>query len=57
MASFQAKIGWKRMRKRKNKNYHSVPFPTRNIKFQKKSKKIKKMPLQLLFKQKYVGKG
>ena len=42
MASFQAKIGWKRMRKRKNKNYHSVPFPTRNIKFQKNSKKIQK---------------
>ena len=31
MASFQAKIGWKRMKKRANKNYHSVPFnPTRN---------------------------
>ena len=26
MASFQAKIGWKRLRKRKNKNYRSVPF-------------------------------
>ena len=26
MASFQAKIGWKRPRKRKNKNYQSVPF-------------------------------
>ena len=26
MASFQAKIGWKRMRKRENKNFHSVPF-------------------------------
>ena len=26
MASFQAKIGWKRPRKRKNKNYRSVPF-------------------------------
>ena len=24
MASFQAKIGWKRMRKRENKNYHYV---------------------------------
>ena len=24
--SFQAKIGWKMMRKRENKNYHSVPF-------------------------------
>ena len=33
MASFQAKIGWKMPRKRKNKNYWSGPFrsyPTRN---------------------------
>ena len=26
MDSFQAKIGWKRLRKRENKNYRSVPF-------------------------------
>ena len=26
VASFQAKIGRKRLRKRENKNYHSVPF-------------------------------
>ena len=26
MASIQAKIGWKRHRKRENKNYRSVPF-------------------------------
>ena len=26
MASFQAKIGWKMPRKRKNKNYQSIPF-------------------------------
>ena len=26
MASFQAKIGWKRVRKRENKNYHYVSF-------------------------------
>ena len=26
MVSFQAKIGWKRPRKRENKNYRSVPF-------------------------------
>ena len=26
MASFQAKIGWKRPRNRKNKNYRSAPF-------------------------------
>ena len=45
MGSFQAKIGWKRMRKRENKNCHSVPFrsyPTRNRKFQKNSKKNSK---------------
>ena len=43
MASFQAKIGWKKPRKRKIKII--VPFrynPTRNRKFQKKSKKIQK---------------
>ena len=45
MASFQAKIGWKRRRKRENKNCLSVPFrsySTGNIKFQKERKKIKK---------------
>ena len=26
MASFEAKIGWKRQRKSENKNYHSDPF-------------------------------
>ena len=26
MESFQAKIVWKRLRKRENKNYHFVPF-------------------------------
>ena len=26
MVSFQAKIGWKKLRKRENKNYRSVPF-------------------------------
>ena len=42
MAPFQAKIGWKRPKKRKNKNFLSVPFrsyPTGNRKFQKKRKK------------------
>ena len=38
MASFQAKKGWKKMRKRKNKNYRSVP--TRRV--IENSKKIKK---------------
>ena len=46
MASLQAKIGRKTQRKRKNKNYYSVPFrsyTTRNTKFQKNSKKIQKI--------------
>ena len=44
MASFQAKIGWKRMKKRENKNYHSVPFnPTQNLTFQKNSNIIEKI--------------
>ena len=43
IASFQAKIGWKRLRKRENKNYRSVSFlPVRSRKFQKSNKKIKK---------------
>ena len=46
MASFQAKIGWKRPRKRENNNYRSVPFRsylTHNRKFLKNSKKIQKI--------------
>ena len=46
MDSFQAKIGWKRMRKSENKNYRSVPFrsyPMRNTNFEKNSKKIQKI--------------
>ena len=46
MASLQAKIGRKTQRKRKNKNYRSVPFrsyTTRNTKFQKNRKKIQKI--------------
>ena len=46
MDSFQAKIGWKRMRKSENKNYRSVPFrsyPTRNTNFEKNSKEIQKI--------------
>ena len=40
MASFQAKIGWKMPRKRKNKNYRSVSFlPGTKQKIQKKSQK------------------
>ena len=44
--SFQAKIGWKKMRNGKNKNYRSVPFrsyTTRNRKFQTNRKKIEKL--------------
>ena len=46
MDSYQAKIGWKRMRKSENKNYRSVPFrsyPTRNRNFEKNSNKIQKI--------------
>ena len=44
MASFQAKIGWGRPRKRKNKNTVLIRSdPTRNRKFHKNSKKIPKI--------------
>ena len=44
MATFQAKIGWKRRRKRENKNCLSVPFlPDRKYKIPKKVKKNKKI--------------
>ena len=43
MPSFQAKIGLKRLRKRENNNYRSVPFPTLNRKFQNKQPKIQKV--------------
>jgi len=46
MASFQEKIGWKRPRKRENKNYSFGSFrsyPKRNRKFQTNSKKIQKI--------------
>ena len=40
MASFQANIGWKRMRKTENKNYRSVPFlPDVKQKFPKEQQK------------------
>ena len=55
MASFQAKIGWKRQRKRENKNYRS--YTTGQRKFQKNSKKIKKIPFWHYLKPKQVGKG
>ena len=40
MASFQAKIGWKMPRKRKNKNYRSVPTQRVIGNSKKNSKKI-----------------
>ena len=45
MASFQAKIGFKRPRKRENNNYRSVPFlPDAKQKIPKKQeKKFKKL--------------
>ena len=40
MASFKAKVGWKRLRKRANKNYISVTFlPDGLEKIQKKKRK------------------
>ena len=42
MASFQAKIGWKRLRRRENKNYRFVSFlPNTQKKIAKKLKKFK----------------
>ena len=48
MASFQAKIVWKRPRKRENKNYRFVPLlPDALWKIpKKKSKKIKRKKLK-----------
>ena len=44
MASFQAKIGWKRLRKRENKTIASFrTYPNRNRKFQNNSKQIQKI--------------
>ena len=43
VASFQVKIGWKRLRKRENKNYPSVPFlPDARKKIPKKWQKNSK---------------
>ena len=61
MASFQAKIGWKWLRKKKITSIVSFrPYPTRNRKLQKNSKtieKIKKIQLWLYFNPKSVGKS
>ena len=43
MASFPAKIGWKRLRNKENKNYRYVPFqPKAKQKIKKKNLIIKK---------------
>ena len=61
MNSFQAKIGWKSMRKIEIKIFDSFrSYPTRNTKFQKNSQKIqhiKKIPILQHFWRKQVGKG
>ena len=61
MPSFQAKIGWKKPRKRENKNYRSVPFlpdaKQKNPKKQQKNSKNLKIPLWFHYKPKQVGKG
>ena len=59
MVSFQAKIGWKMLRKRENKNYRFVSFRSyqmRSRKFQKNLKNLK-IPLWIHFKPKLIGEG
>ena len=60
MASFPAKIGWKRLKKRENKNYRFVSFLSdrqqKITKKQKKNSKNLKIPLRLHFKPKQDGK-
>ena len=61
MASFQAKIVWKWLKKRENNNYRFVSFlldgqqkiPKKKQKYSENSK----IPLRLHFKPKKVGKG
>ena len=44
MASFQSKIGWKRLKKTENKSYRSVSFlSTTKQKIKKNIKKIQKI--------------
>ena len=57
MTSYQAKIGWKRMRKRENKSYHYVSFlPDVKFKIPTKQQKNTKILLWLRFKPKQVVK-
>ena len=41
MASFQAKIGWKMLRKRENKNYRFVSFRSYQMRSRKFQKNLK----------------
>ena len=56
MASFQAKIGWEMPRKRKNKNFLSVPILPDGLqkipKEKEEKSKNQKIPLRLHFKSK-----
>ena len=56
MASFQAKIFWKRPRKRENKNYGFITFLPNALQkiFKKQQKNKKKIPLWLNFNSKSV---
>ena len=58
MASFQAKIVWKRPRKSENKNYRFITFlPNALEKILKKQQKNKKIPLWVNFNSKSVERG
>ena len=58
MASFQAKIVWKRPRKGENKNYRFIMFlPNALQKILKKQQKNKKIPLWLNLNSKSVERG
>ena len=61
MASFEAKIGWERLRKRENKNYRSVSFlldaKQKIPKKQQKIEKIKKYQYGVFSSQNSYGKA
>ena len=58
MASFEAKIFWKRPRRREYKNYCFITFlPNALQKILKKQQKNKKIPLWLNFNSKSVERG
>ena len=61
MASFQAKIVWKWLKKRENNNYRFVSFlldgQQKIPKKQQKYSKNSKIPLRLYFRTKQLGKG